>query len=107
MTSEAVPRGWVNAALSEIAEVRLGRQRSPDRATGPHMRPYLRAANVTWKGIDLADVKEMDFSPAECELYALRDGDILLSELVERLRACGTPRTWTGKESPGSRTPRT
>ena len=31
------------------------------------MRPYMRAANVTWDGLDLSDVKEMDFTPAEYE----------------------------------------
>ena len=36
--------GWVWASLESISEVRLGRQRSPKRASGPHMRPYLRAA---------------------------------------------------------------
>ena len=56
---------WEKVPLSEIAEVRLGRQRSPKRAVGPNMRPYMRAANVTWNGISLHDVKEMDFTPEE------------------------------------------
>ena len=43
-----LPEGWVWASLESLSEVRLGRQRSPKRATGPNMRPYLRAANVTW-----------------------------------------------------------
>jgi len=51
---------WKTVRLSDIAEVRLGRQRSPKRANGPNMRPYMRAANVTWNGISLHDVKEMD-----------------------------------------------
>ena len=38
------------------------------------MRPYMRAANVTWDGISSHDVKEMDFTPAEFETYALRPG---------------------------------
>ena len=63
-----LPKGWVWASLALIGEVRLGRQRSPKRATGPHMRPYLRAANVTWDGLDLSDVKEMDFSPESTRL---------------------------------------
>ena len=55
---------WEKVPLSKIAEVRLGRQRSPKRAAGPNMRPYMRAANVTWNGISLHDVKQMDFTPA-------------------------------------------
>ena len=80
MTAQGMPAHWVQVRLDCVAEVRLGRQRSPERATGPNMVPYLRAANVTWLGIDLSDVKEMDFTPAEVETYRLRDGDILLSE---------------------------
>ena len=75
-----LPRGWVFERLGDVAEVRLGRQRSPKRATGDRMRPYLRAANVTWQGLALEDVKEMDFTEAESVTYELRPGDLLLSE---------------------------
>ena len=34
-----LPEGWAWASLEAISEVRLGRQRSPKRATGPNMRP--------------------------------------------------------------------
>ena len=44
------------------------------------MRPYLRAANVTWRGLDLSDVKEMDFTASESDTYELRPGDLLLAE---------------------------
>ena len=69
-----LPDGWVWATLAQLGEVRLGRQRSPKRATGPNMRPYMRATNVTWDGLDLTDVKEMDFTPAEYETYGLLPG---------------------------------
>ena len=85
---------WERVRLSEIAEVRLGRQRSPKRAAGPHMRPYMRAANVTWNGISLHDVKEMDFTPAEFETYALRRGDLLLSEASGSASEVGKPAIW-------------
>ncbi len=85
---------WRKVALSEIAEVRLGRQRSPKRTTGPNMRPYMRAANVTWKGISLHDVKQMDFTPQEFETYALRRGDLLLSEASGSASEVGKPAIW-------------
>jgi type I restriction enzyme S subunit len=88
---------WKNVRLNEIAEVRLGRQRSPKRATGPNMRPYLRAANVTWHGIDLTDVKEMDFSPREMDSYRLQRGDILLSEASGSPMEVGKPAIWRGE----------
>ena len=44
-----LPESWAVARLADVAEVRLGRQRSPKTATGERMRPYLRAANVKWE----------------------------------------------------------
>ncbi len=96
-TTDGLPKGWEEVALSQIAEVRLGRQRSPRRATGPHMVPYLRAANVTWKGIDLTDVKEMDFTPHEQGTYRLEPGDILLSEASGSPSEVGKPAIWRGQ----------
>jgi type I restriction enzyme S subunit len=58
------------------------------------MRKYMRAANVTWDGIDLSDVKEMDFSPREQETYRLRNGDILLSEASGSISEVGKPAIW-------------
>lgn len=77
---ESLPSTWSVVQLDSVAEVRLGRQRSPQRAVGDHMRPYLRAANVTWSGLDLSDVKEMDFTPLEFEIYKLVSDDVLLNE---------------------------
>ena len=88
------PEGWVWAVLSSIGEVRLGRQRSPKRATGPYMRPYLRAANITWDGLNLTDVKEMDFNPNEYETYRLHRGDILLAEASGSADEVGKPAIW-------------
>lgn len=95
MTKGEAPKGWIPARLATIAEVRLGRQRSPARAEGPHMRPYMRAANVTWEGIDTTDVKEMDFTPAEYETYGLRRGDILLGEASGSPHEVGKAAIWS------------
>ena len=91
-----LPEGWVWASLSTVSEVRLGRQRSPKRATGPNMRPYLRAANVTWDGLDLSDVKEMDFSPREFDIYRLMPDDIVLNEASGSPDEVGKPAIWSG-----------
>lgn len=96
-----LPPGWSSVAIREIGDVRLGRQRSPDRATGPHMRPYMRAANVTWNGISLHDVKEMDFSPQEFEGFALRPGDVLVGEASGSRLEVGKSAVWRG-EVPGA-----
>jgi len=67
-------------ALQSIAEVRLGRQRSPKNHSGDRMRPYLRAANVGWDELRLNHVKEMQFTEADERTYRLAPGDILLTE---------------------------
>lgn len=64
------------------------------------MRPYLRAANVTWEGLDLADVKEMNFDPAEERAFALRPGDLLLNEASGSSGEVGKPAIWRD-EIPG------
>jgi len=99
--ASVVPKTWVRCTLSEIAEVRLGRQRSPKQETGEHLRPYMRAANVTWQGISVHDVKEMNFTPSEAVVYELQDGDILLSEASGSPSEVGKPAIWRA-EVPGA-----
>lgn len=79
-TSPELPDGWQAASIGEVAEVRLGRQRSPKDHLGDQMRPYLRAANVTWYRLRGDDVQEMNFTDEEMSVYALREGDLLAVE---------------------------
>lgn len=65
------------------------------------MCPYIRAANITWHGIDVSDVKEMDFTAREQETYRLRRGDILLSEASGSASEVGKPAVWQD-EVPGA-----
>ncbi|HEU0249093.1 MAG TPA: restriction endonuclease subunit S, partial [Solirubrobacteraceae bacterium] len=95
-----LPAGWRLARVDDIGEVRLGRQRSPASHSGPDMRPYLRVANVFEDRIDLSDVKEMNFTPKEAEIYALEPGDILLNE-GQSLELVGRPAMYRG-ELPGA-----
>lgn len=83
--------------LQEVAEVKLGRQRSPKHHTGSQMRPYVRAANVGWAGWRLDDVKTMNFTDAEMETYRLRSGDLLLSEASGSANEVGKPAIWSGE----------
>jgi len=75
-------------------DIRLGRQRSPQRATGPSMTPYLRSANVGYDALRLDDVMTMDFNERERERYGLRDGDVLVSEGSAGAEAVGMPAAW-------------
>ena len=92
-----LPVGWAEARLADVAEVRLGRQRSPSRATGERMRPYLQAANVNWSGLALTDVKEMAFTEAESKVYELQPGDILLGEASGSPAEVGKPGQYKGE----------
>jgi len=89
-TDGQLPEGWRVDRLDSVASVQLGRSRSPKNHTGPNMRPYLRAANVTWSGLYLSDISEMNFTDEEMDIYRLIDGDILVNE------ASGSP-TEVGK----------
>lgn len=91
------PHAWESFRLDEIAEVRLGRQRSPKNHAGADMRPYLRAANIGWSGLLLDDVKEMNFTPEEMPIYRLQPEDILLSEASGSPDEVGKPAMWSGQ----------
>jgi type I restriction enzyme S subunit len=75
-----LPDGWAWARVDDVADVRLGLQRSPRNRPGKYARRYLRVANVFRGYFNLSDVKEMDFRPNQFEEYRLQPGDILLCE---------------------------
>lgn len=82
--------------LDDIAEVRLGRQRSPGNHFGDRMRPYLRAANVHWNRLRLQDVKEMNFASAEEDTYRLVAGDVLVVEASGSAAEVGKSAVYAG-----------
>ncbi len=92
-----LPDGWVWASVEQIGVVNLGRQRSPKHHTGPYMRPYLRAANITWDGFDLSDVMEMNFPPSDFETYRLEVNDVLVNEASGSRSEVGKPAVWKGQ----------
>ncbi len=91
-----LPEGWAWATVAHIGEVRLGRQRSPKNCRGIQPTRYVRAANLKWGRLDLADVLEMDFTDDERKTYALHDGDVLLSEASGSACEVGKPALWRG-----------
>ncbi|MCP4418457.1 MAG: hypothetical protein GY805_17705, partial [Chloroflexi bacterium] len=95
-----LPEGWVWASVNQTGSVQLGRQRTPKHHNGPHMRPYLRVANVFENRIDTSDVLKMNFSPKEFETYRLEFGDILLNE-GQSLELIGRPAMYRN-EVPGA-----
>lgn len=96
-TEKNLPIGWQRKRIDEVGSVQLGRQRSPKDHSGPHMRPYVRAANITWTGWDLTDVKEMNFDPSEYKTFSLKPGDVLLNEGSGSAKEVGKPAVWHGE----------
>lgn len=92
--------GWAAHRLADVVEVTMGRQRSPRHATGEHLVPYLRAANVKDGRMDLSDVKCMNFTPAEQTTFTLRNGDVLVTEGCGSIAQVGAAAVWHN-EIPG------
>lgn len=95
-----LPPGWARPTVAEVGAVRLGRQRSPDKQTGRFSTKYLRAANIGPHGLELADLLEMDFTPAERRAFSLRVGDVVLAEASGSAAQVGRAALWSG-EVPG------
>ena len=77
-----------------LTEIRLGRQRSPTHESGDHMLPYLRSANIADGEVLLADVKTMNFNPAEQRTFSLKPGDVLMTEGSASPGAVGASAVW-------------
>ncbi|HEV7616179.1 MAG TPA: restriction endonuclease subunit S [Solirubrobacterales bacterium] len=94
-----IPTSWARVRIRDVGTVRLGRQRSPAKQTGVSSTPYIRAGNITWKGFDLSELLEMDFTPEERQLFALRAGDIVLAEASGSAGQVGRPAVWRDETS--------
>ena len=91
-----VPESWTVARVDRVGSVRTGLQRSPDRQTGRYATKYLRSANITQTGLDLTDVREMDFTPEERDVFNLQPGDILITEASGSSEQVGRAAMWAG-----------
>lgn len=80
LTEGYLPASWARASIADVGAVRLGRQRSPDKQSGRFTTKYLRAGNITPNGLDLSNILEMDFTPAERATFRLIDGDLVITE---------------------------
>jgi type I restriction enzyme S subunit len=92
-----IPSDWKWASVADVGKVSLGRQRSPKDHSGPQMRRYVRAANITWRGLSLVDVKEMNFDDREFSRFKLNIGDVLLNEGSGSAKEVGKPAIWRGE----------
>lgn len=76
-----LPEHWEVTQLKRGFRVTLGKMLQNKSSTPlDELRPYLRAANIQWGTIDIADVNHMWFSPKESKQLSLLPGDLLVSE---------------------------
>ncbi len=66
--------------MSDIAELKMGRQKAPKYTKGVGLRPYLSVANVGKLELVLGSVGKMDFTDMEFKRFRLIPGDILITE---------------------------
>jgi type I restriction enzyme S subunit len=95
--SFSIPAGWCWARVDQLGRVQLGRQRSPKNRSDKYPTKYIRAANITARGLDLNDLLDMEFLPAEQETYRLRAGDIVVSEASGSPEQVGKPAIWNNE----------
>jgi len=75
------PKGWVEARLSEIAEVVSGVTKGRRFGAKETVEvPYLRVANVQAGHLNMSEIKTIEVLPKEVEQLALQLGDVVLTE---------------------------
>jgi type I restriction enzyme S subunit len=90
-------RSTLARPLRSVVEVTNGRLRNPRNASGPHMTRYVRSANVQDGRLDLDEPMHMNFTPAEQKRYALRPGDVLVTEGSGSRASIGASCQWHGQ----------
>lgn len=94
-----LPDDWVRCSIADAGITNVGRQRAPQYLRGLSPVPYIRAANITLEGLDVTNLESMDFSPAEIEHFALKVGDVLLTEASGSPEHVGRSVVWNGEVS--------
>jgi len=87
---------WDRASLREVADIQGGIQKQPKRAPHKNSFPFLRVANVTASGLDLADVHRVELFGDELERLRLLPGDLLVVEGNGSRSQIGRAAVWNG-----------
>lgn len=85
----------------DVFSIVMGRHRAPTHASGDHVIPYLRSANVLDGSLDLTVVNSMNFTPTEQKRYCLRAYDVMVTEGSASPNSVGAAALWSG-ELPGA-----
>ncbi len=75
-----LPSTWTVTRFDAAFDVQQGKQVSKSNRLGENPRPFLRTRNVFWGKLDLSDLDQMNFTPAEEKRLKLAIGDLLVCE---------------------------
>ena len=75
-----IPNAWSASSVEAEFDIASGLTLGPHRRPRRHPWPYLRVANVFRGVLNLADIAEMEVSPAEVATYQILPGDLLVIE---------------------------
>jgi len=89
----ALPKGWREVRLAELADTTLGKMLNRGNARGLPKVAYLRNVNVQWGRIDTHDLLTMELANEERDRFAVKNGDLLICEGG----AIGRAAIWQGK----------
>ena len=84
---------WEEAALDDIAEIKLGKMLDKQKHTTGHLLPYLNNLAVRWNEVNTSDLPKMYFNDRELDRFGLRAGDVVVCEGGEPGRAA----VWDGR----------
>jgi type I restriction enzyme, S subunit len=82
--------------LAEVTAIQGGIQKQQKRAPKDNAFPFLRVANVTARGLDLADVHSIELFDRELDRLRLRAGDLLVVEGNGSASQIGRAAMWDG-----------
>lgn len=82
--------------LASVTSIQGGIQKQPRRAPKDNAYPFLRVANVTAGGLELAEVHEIELFDGELDRLRLRAGDLLVVEGNGSASQIGRAALWDG-----------
>lgn len=82
----SIPMHWKVSKIGRFINIRSGKTLGKTYPPGTELieMPYLRVANVKAEGFDLEDVAKIKVTPDEAEKYALKSGELLMTEGGDR-----------------------
>ncbi len=82
----AIPAHWQVSKIGRFIKIRSGITLGKTYPQGTELieMPYLRVANVKAEGFALEDIAKIKVTPDEAEKYALRSGELLMTEGGDR-----------------------